>query len=76
MSINVSSAQDYIASGTNRKELNFFLLTNKGFMLSYTPNTKSTFRPSPIVFPIKPSCFLSLIVSSHSITVGIEGWLP
>lgn len=66
MSINVSSAQDYTASGTTRKELNFFLLSNKGFMLSYTTDTKSKSTPNNILHQTKLFPFSNSVFTYHN----------
>lgn len=65
-SINISSAQDYIASGTTRQDLNFFLLSNKGFMLSYTTDTKSKFPPDSIPHQTKLFPFSNSVFTHHN----------
>lgn len=65
MSINVSSARDFTASGTTRTELNF-LLSNKGFMLSDTTDTKSKFPPDGIPHQTKLFPFSNSVFTHHN----------
>ena len=46
--LKVSRKKDYIAGWTTSQDLNLFILSNKGFMLSYTTDPKTKFPPVSI----------------------------